>query len=153
VLASVTTAGRVNPDPGPAVPVSLALLSTLKTGPFRSDDPRVAEINAFVADGQRIYVVNPLNGRLDIIDAGDPAALTPAVPATINIALVCQAVLGLDCPVPVGSEPNSVAIHGSLMGMALANAVRTDNGFAVFFELQGTRGATVPGGGRGLGVA
>ena len=62
----------------------------------------------------------------------------PAVPGSIDIPLACQAVLGLDCPVPAGSEPNSVAIHGNLMGIAVANAVRTANGFAVFFELQGT---------------
>jgi DNA-binding beta-propeller fold protein YncE len=137
-LAAVSAAGVGKPDPEPPLPVSLTPLSTLKTGAFRADDPRVAEINAFDPGGRRIYVVNPLNGRIDIIDAANPAALVPAVPGAIDIALACQAVLGLNCPVPAGSEPNSVAIHGNLMGIAVANAVRTADGFAVFFELQGT---------------
>jgi DNA-binding beta-propeller fold protein YncE len=137
--AAAPTPGVDKPDPGPPVPVSLTVLSTLKTGVVRGDDPRVAEINAFDAVGRRIYVVNPLNSRVDIIDASSPAALTQAVPGSIDIAAACQAVLGLDCPVPAGSEPNSVAIHGNLMGVALANTVRTENGFAVFFELQGTQ--------------
>jgi len=42
------------------------------------------------------------------------------------------------CPVETGSEPNSVAIFGDLMAVAVANAVRTSNGHAVFFELNGT---------------
>jgi hypothetical protein len=137
-VAAVSAAGVGEPDPEPPLPVSLTPLSTLKTGVFRADDPRVAEINTFDPGGRRIYVVTPLNGRIDIIDAANPAALVPAVPGSIDIALACQAVLGLDCPVPAGSEPNSVAIHGNLMGIAVANAVRPANGFAVFFELQGT---------------
>lgn len=32
------------------------------------------------------------------------------------------------------SEPNSVAIHGNLLAVAAANAIRTENGHAVFFE-------------------
>ena len=50
--------------------------------------------------------------------------------------------MGISCPVLPGSEPNSVAIHGNLMAVAVANAVRTDNGHAVFFDL---RGLTRPG--------
>jgi DNA-binding beta-propeller fold protein YncE len=118
---------------GPAL--SLSVLGSLKSGPMRGEDPRIAEINAFDPAGQRIYVVNPMAGRLDVIDAANPAALAPAAP--VDIAGACAAALGSACPVLPGSEPNSVAIHGSLMGVAVANAVRTDNGHAVFFELQG----------------
>jgi hypothetical protein len=37
-----------------------------------------------------------------------------------------------------GSEPNSVAIRGSLMAVAVANTVRTNNGHVVIFELRGS---------------
>lgn len=117
-------------------PVSLTPLGTVKTGPFRGEDPRAAEINAFDPRGQRIYVVNPLEGRLDVIDASDPGVPAPGEP--VDIVAECQAALGLACPVLPGAEPNSVAIHGHLLVAAVANAVRTNNGHAVFFTLRGT---------------
>jgi hypothetical protein len=49
----------------------------------------------------------------------------------------CSVALGDRCPVADGSEPNSVAINGHLMAIAVTNAVRTDNGHAVFYWLRG----------------
>jgi DNA-binding beta-propeller fold protein YncE len=118
-----------------STPVSLTVLGTLKTGAFRAEDPRIAEINAFDPAGRRIYVVNPLAGRLDVIDGSSPNA--PVAAPSVNLVAVCQAALGPACPVLPGSEPNGVAIRGSLMAVAVASAVRTDNGHAVFFELRG----------------
>ena len=57
---------------------------------------------------RRIFAVNPLNGRLDIIDASDPAA--PVAAGHVDIVAACQAAIGLSCPVLPGSEPNSVTI-------------------------------------------
>jgi 2',3'-cyclic-nucleotide 2'-phosphodiesterase / 3'-nucleotidase / 5'-nucleotidase len=115
-------------------PVTLTALGTVKTGPMRGEDPRIAEINAYDFAGRRIYVVNPLDGRLDVIDASDPARPTAA--GSVNIVADCQAALAEACPVLQGSEPNSVAVSGHLLGIAVANAVRTNNGHAVFYKLQ-----------------
>jgi DNA-binding beta-propeller fold protein YncE len=114
----------------------LTPLGTVKTGVLRGEDPRIAEINAFDASGKRIYVVNPMGGVLDVIDAANP--LTPSKVSSIDLDLVCRQALGSACPVLEGSEPNSVAISGNLMAVAVANAVRTNNGHAVFFRLNGT---------------
>lgn len=119
--------------------LSLNLLGTVKSGPIRGEDPRIAEINAYDPLGRRIYVVNPLDGRLDVIDATDPAS--PSQAASVNIVADCQAALAAACPVLVGSEPNGVAIAGNLMAIAVANAVKTDHGHAVFYKL---RGANAP---------
>jgi DNA-binding beta-propeller fold protein YncE len=111
----------------------------LKTGTFAAEDPQSAEINAYDPGGERVYVVNPAGGRIDIIDVSDPAAPVAAAPFSLNIVSECESVLGANaCPVEVGNEPNSVAISGNLLAVAVANATRTDNGHAVFFELQGT---------------
>lgn len=118
-----------------AGPLSLTPVGTVKTGPFRSADPRVAEINAFDPSGKRIYVVNPLSTRLDVINAPDPTA--PVQAAAVDIIADCTTALGAACPVLPGAEPNSVAIHGRHMAVAVANAVRTGNGHAVFYELNG----------------
>jgi DNA-binding beta-propeller fold protein YncE len=125
--------------PATAAPaLSLTPIGTVKTGPIRSEDPRAAEINAFDPAGRRIYVVNPLAGVLDVIDASSPDAPTPdAVNPIVDIVGACQAALGPACPLQPGAEPNSVAIHGTRMAVALGNPVRTDNGHAVFFRLRG----------------
>jgi DNA-binding beta-propeller fold protein YncE len=116
--------------------LSLTALGTVKSGPFRADDPRVAEINAYDATARRIYVVNPLMGRIDTIDASNAALPVPGAPLLPLVE--CQAVLAAACPLRAGLEPNSVAIHGNLLAIAATNNPRTDNGHAVFFELRGT---------------
>lgn len=118
-----------------AQPLTLAPLGTANPGAFRDADPRVAEINAYDPGGRRVYVVNPFDGRLDVIDIADPSA--PAFAAPVPLLPACAAALGAACPLALGLEPNSVAVHGRLMAVAVANAVRTANGHAVFFELQG----------------
>lgn len=145
VLAALGSGSIVafnKPGPEPPAAVSLSVLSSVKSGPMRGDDPRIAEINAFDPIGRRVYVVNPLSGQLDVLDASDPAAMTPATPPSLDIVAACQEALGLDCPVAPGSEPNSVAISGGRMAVALGSPVRTDNGHAVFFELQGADAPT-----------
>jgi 2',3'-cyclic-nucleotide 2'-phosphodiesterase / 3'-nucleotidase / 5'-nucleotidase len=132
VVASLLMLAMVGTAPAQ---VSLIPLGTVKTGLFRDADPRMAEINAYDAAAKRIYVVNPTDGVLDVIDATNPS--TPVDVGSVFIVNACQAAMGAACPVFLGSEPNSVAIHGNLMAVAVANAVRTDNGHAVFFELQG----------------
>jgi DNA-binding beta-propeller fold protein YncE len=115
--------------------LTLTPLGTVKSGVFRPDDPRIAEINAFDPEGQRIYVVNPSDGRIDIINASNPSA--PVGAGFLDIAGACKLEIGAECPLQSGLEPNSVAIHGNLMAVAASNAVKTNNGHAVFFELRG----------------
>jgi hypothetical protein len=110
-------------------------LGTVRTGVLRAEDPRIAEINAYDALARRIYVVNPMAGKLDVINMKDPAA--PEQVESVDIVASCQSALGASCPVLAGAEPNSVAIHGLLMAVAVGNAVRTDNGHAVLYFLRG----------------
>jgi DNA-binding beta-propeller fold protein YncE len=114
--------------------VTLTPLGTFDAGVFTPEDPRISEINAFDPVGQRIYVVNPAGSRLDIINASIPASLTGA--GSVNFVTDCAAAQGTGCPV-AASEPNSVSIFGNILGVAVTNAVRTSNGHAVFYELQG----------------
>ncbi|MEQ1757524.1 MAG: choice-of-anchor I family protein [Vicinamibacterales bacterium] len=122
-----------------APPLSLTRLGTGGTPTFRDADPRIAEINAYDPLGKRIYVVNPFDGRLDILGASNPSA--PTQEGSVDMVLDCTTALGAECPLDAGIEPNSVAIHGSLMAVAVANPIRTSNGHAVFYRL---RGANAP---------
>ena len=114
--------------------ISMTPIGSLKTGLIRTEDPRIAEINAYDAAGRRVYVVNPLDGTLSVIDVSDPAIPVEAAP--VDIFEACEAAWEEHCPLTDGLEPNSVAIHGHLMAVAAGNPVRTDNGHAVFFWLR-----------------
>jgi len=114
--------------------ISLTPIGTVKTGLIRGEDPRIAEINAYDAIGRRVYVVNPLDGTLSVIDVSDPAL--PAEANAVDIFEACKAAWDEHCPLLDGLEPNSVAIHGPLMAVAAGNPVRTDKGHAVFFWLR-----------------
>jgi hypothetical protein len=130
---AATPAAGPRPSPAPAPP-SLAPIGTIKSGPMRTDDPRIAEINAYDAIGRRAFVVNPFAGQLDTIDLADPSM--PVAAAPVLLVGDCQAALGAECPLLAGGEPNSVAIHGPLMAVAYANAVRTNNGHAAIYWLR-----------------
>jgi len=114
--------------------LSLSPLGTVKSGVFRAEDPRVAEINAYDVKGQRLFVVNPFASRVDIIDAADPSS--PVAGEPLLLLDVCQTELGDDCPLRTGLEPNSVAVDDGLLAVAVANAPKTDNGHVLFFELR-----------------
>jgi hypothetical protein len=137
-LAAAVAACAVVPaaltPPNPPAPLTLSALGSLKTGPFRTEDPRVAEINAYDEESQRLFVVNPLDSRLDVIDVRVPSVPTPAAP--VLLVDDCEAALGAGCPLVDGGEPNSVAIRGGIMAVAYANAVRTDNGHVIFYKLR-----------------
>lgn len=132
-IAAVAAAPSAGLKPTAPAPPSLTPLGSIKSGPFRSEDPRIAEINAYDAAGRRVFVVNPLDSRLDVIDISNPAA--PVSRAPVVIVDDCQATLRAACPLATGGEPNSVAIHGRLMAIAYANVVRTDPGHAVLYWL------------------
>ena len=70
-------------------PLSVTRLGSLTAGPLRGEDLRIAEIHAFDALGRRIYVVNPMAGRLDVVDARDPRALVaaPSVDLVAHVGL------------------------------------------------------------------
>ncbi len=117
-----------------AAQITMTPLGTFDAGPFRDADPRISEINAFDPVGRRIYVVNPQNSRLDVIDASVPTA--PTGDGVVNIVTDCATAQGAGCPI-ASSEPNSVAIFGDIMGIAISNADRQANGHAVFYRLRG----------------
>lgn len=77
---------------------------------------------------------------IDIIDVSNPAApKRPTAPNDVlNLVAACESVLGKDaCPIEAGNEPNAVVISGNLLAVAVGNPIRTNNGHAMFFALQG----------------
>ncbi len=104
-----------------AVP-ELNVLGTYEAGIF---DESAAEIIAYDAGSQRIFVTNSGENTIDVIGISDPA--NPALNFQIDLS-------------PYGGAPNSVAVHPQegFVAVAVENVVKTDNGSVVFFDIDGT---------------
>jgi 2',3'-cyclic-nucleotide 2'-phosphodiesterase/3'-nucleotidase/5'-nucleotidase len=103
---------------GAAQQITLTAIGTFNSGiPFGG-----ALIVAHDPETQRLFVVNAPEARIDVLDISDPtkpAALTP-----IDV-------------LPYGAAPNSVAIHGGVVAVAVGNEMKTEPGKMVFFNTEG----------------
>ena len=88
--------------------------------------------------GQRIYVVNPASGVIDIIDVSNPAAPTrPRRRMRPESRRRMRGRAGQTARSMPATSPTAWPIQATCSPSPLANPVRTNNGHAVFFELQG----------------
>ncbi|KAF0807006.1 hypothetical protein A167_03053 [Alcanivorax sp. S71-1-4] len=110
-----------NPPPEEQTPasLSLSLLGRYSTNQF---DESAAEITAYDAAGQRVFVVNAQKGAVDVLDVSQPGE-----PVFLEELSVTDLV--------PGATVNSVALRGNLMALAVQAAVKTDNGYVALYSL------------------
>lgn len=93
-------------------------------GPDSEFDTSAAEIVAYDADSQRLFVVNAQAGQVDILDISNPVA--PTQVGTIEAATAEE-----------GAEINSVAVRGGLVAAAVQAPNKQDPGSVEFFDATG----------------
>lgn len=98
--------------------ISLNLLGRYSTGQF---DESAAEIPAYDAASERLFVVNAEKGMVDVLDMSDPAA--PAFISTLDGGSVLA-----------GGEVNSVAVHNGIVAVAIEAETKTDTGAMALFN-------------------
>ncbi|GAB3285607.1 choice-of-anchor I family protein [Parahaliea aestuarii] len=98
--------------------VSLSLLGRYQTGQF---DEAAAEIPAYDAASQRLFVVNAQKGALDVLDLSDPAS-----PDFID-AITTE-------DIRAGSVVNSVAVQDGIVAVAIEASPKTDPGAVAFYR-------------------
>ena len=104
---------------------SLSLIGTNTTGIF-STSGGASEIPAYDPVTQRIFVVNAVNNRVDILDAsGLTTGGFSSIPKIGEIT-------GLP------GSPNSVAIQNGVVAIAVQDATKTNNGTVRFYDTAGT---------------
>ncbi len=81
-----------------------------------------AEISAYDPASKRLFIVNSVGKKLNIVDFSNPAAMS-------NIATIDISVYG---------GINSVAVKNGIVATAIEGTVTTDNGSVVFFDKDGT---------------
>ncbi|XNZ01242.1 choice-of-anchor I family protein [Micrococcus luteus] len=108
--------------------VELTLAGTYETGVF---DESAAEIPAFDAATDRLFVVNAQKGAVDVLDVDGDAA--PTYSTTLEMAGV-QAADG--SVIETGSTVNSVAVHDGVMAVSVEAPVKTDLGWVAFYDTE-----------------
>ncbi len=98
--------------------ISLSFLGRYTTGQF---DESAAEIPAYDAASQRLFVVNAEKGMVDVLDLSDPA--NPSLIETLDGNSVLA-----------GGEVNSVAVRDGVVAIAIESDVKTDDGAVALFN-------------------
>lgn len=113
LLAASAMAGET-----PKTGIRLDVLGTYASGVFNNS---AAEIPAYDAISQRLFVVNFAQARIDVLDIADPANPT-------FLFFLDTSKYGV---------PNSVAVHNGLVATAVEDHVKTNPGKVVFFNADG----------------
>ncbi|HVR36603.1 MAG TPA: choice-of-anchor I family protein [Methylomirabilota bacterium] len=111
-LMAAATAASANPPHS----ITLTPIGTYASGVF---DQGAAEIVAHDPKTQRLFVVNANDATVDVLNITDPT--DPTKIGTIDVTAF-------------GTVANSVAIHGTLVAVAVQNEEKTEPGRVVFFD-------------------
>ncbi|UTF61718.1 choice-of-anchor I family protein [Gilvimarinus sp. DA14] len=98
--------------------ISLNFLGRYSTGQF---DESAAEIPAYDAASQRLFVVNAEKGMVDVLDFSDPA--NPSLIDTLDGGSVLA-----------GGEVNSVAVYDGVVALAIEADEKTEDGAVALFK-------------------
>ncbi|MEL7076462.1 MAG: choice-of-anchor I family protein [Cyanobacteria bacterium J06582_2] len=99
--------------------IELTPIGLFDTGIF---DDGGAEIPAFDAASQQLFVTNGANGTIDVLNLIDPS--NPTLAFAIDIE-------------PFGGGINSVAVNDGILAAAIESDPATDSGSVVFFDSEG----------------
>ena len=121
--AALALAPALTPSLHAQSDVELTLIGQYQTGIF---DESAAEITAYDAASQRLFLVNANDGTVDILDFADPT--DPMLISSLSFA----------------GSPNSVAIKDGLVAIALEDTVKQAPGTVVFTDVDGTILKTLP---------
>ncbi len=86
-------------------------------------DQSAAEIVAHDPDSQRLFIVNAQSGQIDVVDIFNPADPTR--------------ITSVDLSDDLHSTINSVDVYKGLVVAVVENRIKTDNGKAVFMDIEG----------------
>ena len=98
--------------------ITLSPIGTYETGIF---DESAAEIVAYDADTQRLFVTNSNDQAVDVLDMSDPANPT----------------LAFTLPTGLFGAPSSVAVDDGLVAVSVIADLPPQRGAVVFFETDG----------------
>ena len=101
--------------------ITLSVLGTYSAGAYNVG---AAEIGAYDPQSRRLFVVDGAQGTIDVLDISNPAAP--------------RFLFAIDCSLGPAHQANSVAVKDGIVAVAVEADVKTDPGWAAFFDVNGT---------------
>jgi len=98
--------------------ISLSYLGRYSSGVFGQS---AAEIPAYDAQNQHIFIVNAQKGAVDVLDASDIA--NPTLVQTLTVESIAE-----------GAVVNSIAFKAGYLAVAVEAATKTDPGYVALFD-------------------
>ncbi|RKS06754.1 hypothetical protein DFP74_2399 [Nocardiopsis sp. Huas11] len=112
------------------VGIELSVLGTHHSDVF---DASAAEIVAHDPAHQRLFVVSAASATVEVLDVSDPGS-----PVKLFDLVTAGATAADGSTVGEGAVANSVAVHDGLVAVAVEAADKTEPGWVVFFDVEGT---------------
>lgn len=110
--------GVVEPPVTTPQSIALSFQGRYSSGEFGVS---AAEIPVFDSENQQIFVVNALNGSVDVLDASDIA--NPVFTTSLTVDSIAP-----------GAVVNSIAYANGYLAIAIEAATKTDPGFAAIYD-------------------
>ncbi|MFV5491240.1 choice-of-anchor I family protein [Acinetobacter sp. ASP199] len=112
-----------NEQTSPPVEKTPNSIELVKIGGYESGifAQSAAEIPAYDAQSQRLFVVNAQAGVLDVLDLSDPTK--PQKIEAISVSDIAE-----------GAEVNSVAVHNGIVAVAVQMADKTEDGYVALYQ-------------------
>ena len=111
--------------------VALRQLSSFRN-PSSGFDESAAEIVAFDASTEQLFIVNAESGLVDVVDLAAPDA--PVLFATLDVAADIAAARDDVADATELGASNSVAVRAGLVAVAVEASPKTDPGFVAFYQ-------------------
>lgn len=115
--------------------VALRQLSSFRN-PSSGFDESAAEIVAFDASTEQLFIVNAESGLVDVVDLAAPDA--PVLFATLDVAADIAAARDDVADATELGASNSVAVRAGLVAVAVEASPKTDPGFVAFYQASGS---------------
>lgn len=113
--------------------ISLRFLGRYASGEF---DEAAAEIVAYDAATEQVFVVNANSGMVDILDISSPA--TPVLADSLDMATdIAEAIEEIASADDLGAA-NSIAVNGTTVAIAVEADNKQANGYVAFYQTDGT---------------
>ena len=112
--------------------IALRFAGRYESGEF---DESAAEIVAYDAATEQVFVVNANSGQIDILDIATPSM--PTLASSLDVAADTAGVIdGLSAD-GLGAA-NSVAVSNGVVAVAVEADTKQDNGYVAFYQADGT---------------
>lgn len=113
--------------------IAIKFIGRYESGEF---DESAAEIVAYDAATEQVFVVNANSGMVDVLDISEPSL--PVLVSSLDLGTDIAAALSSVASADALSAANSVAVNNGVVAVAVEASNKQANGYIAFYQADGT---------------